>query len=56
MKIAGKWMEQEINQPECGILDPEREIGYVFTYIWILFVKSMITNLHPIELEQVGIE
>ena len=43
-KIADKWMRLEKHHPEWGIPDPEGKIYHVFTYMWILAVKSMITN------------
>ena len=34
--------------PERDIPDPERKIWNVFTYMWILAIKSMISKLQSI--------
>lgn len=39
--------ETKNNNPEWGILDPENLICHVLAYVWILSVKSMITNIQP---------
>ena len=33
------------NDPEYGIPDSERQIWYVFDYMWLLAVKSLVTKL-----------
>lgn len=38
-------MQLKINDPELGNQDPEGQIWCVFTYIWILALKSMIRKL-----------
>lgn len=35
--------------------DPERQRGLVFTYIWIIAFKSMITELYSILPQRIGI-
>lgn len=46
IKFADKWMRLEKKNIQSEVSqDPERKIYYVFTYMWILVVKSMITNL-----------
>ena len=54
----GKWMEQEKKKsnPERSNPDPERQIWYVFTYMWILVVKSMTTKLQSVEAQILGRE
>ena len=42
-------MELEENSSDWGIPDRERQIRYVFTYVWILAVKSMINIIQSIE-------
>lgn len=39
--------ENRKENPECSILDTERQKWYVFTYMWILAVKLMMTKLNP---------
>jgi hypothetical protein len=41
---------------EWGNSDPERQIWYVVTNMWILVVKLMITKLQSLEPQKVGIE
>jgi hypothetical protein len=46
MKFVGKWVELgKKYHAECGTLDPERQIWYVFTDTWILVVKSIVIML-----------
>ena len=40
MKFAGKCMELEKYHPEWGISDPERQMCYLFTYMWILALSK----------------
>ena len=41
VKVVGKWMKLEKNHLGYGNTDSERQIWYVFTYMWILAVKSI---------------
>ena len=45
VKFAGKWVEVEKHHPMWGISDLKQQAWYVFTYMWMLAVKSMITKL-----------
>lgn len=55
VKLTGKRIGLEKNHCEWGSINSERQIWYVFAYMWTL-VKSMITKLWSIESKRVGIE
>lgn len=48
MKFTGEWIELKKNHTEWANQVPERQICYVFTYVWILAVQSMITMLQSV--------
>ena len=56
MKFAGKRMELEKNHSEWGNPDSERQIWYLFAYLRMLAVKSMITKLQSVVPQSLGIE
>ena len=51
-----EWMDLEKNYPKRGSPDPERKIWNLFTYMWILTVKSLTTKLQSTEPQRLGIE
>jgi len=47
-----------IKKWKCQVsrLNPERQIWCVFTYMWTWVVKSMVTKLHSLEAQRIGLE
>ena len=43
IKFSGKFMALDKSHPDLSIPDPE-SICFIFTYMWILAIKSMITS------------
>lgn len=46
IKFAGKL---EKNHLDRGTPDPERQLWYVFTYVWMLVIKSLVSRWLGIE-------
>ena len=44
MKFSGKLMKVEQNHPERNNQDPKRQLYYIFSYTWILVIKSSINK------------
>ena len=49
MKFSGKSIEVEKNHLDRGNPDPERQLWYVFTYVWMLVIKSLVSRWFGIE-------
>lgn len=56
MKFIGKWMKPEKYHPDWEVPEPEKQIWYMFTYMWMWAVKSMINKLQSRESQKAGIE
>jgi hypothetical protein len=54
MKFTGTWLELEKSYPVCENSDPEREIKYVFIYMWVFPIMSLIGKLQSIEPQRSG--
>jgi hypothetical protein len=49
------WIRKK-NYAELGNPDPEKQIWYILTYVWMSAVKSMITKLQSTEPQGLSIE